>query len=160
MHATRLLACRWFGDGTLLHAVCPLSLRPELEASQLEENEQKIWKVHLSCCEQNGLTFYEWEKGSSEGCLKAHCSFSSVFFFLIVKYIYLQPLWKAQKAAWQPKTCFLYVRISLCDTRGKNAIFHPQLLFMECKCQKVLQSPKWKLIKAAIWGVHALIFDQ
>lgn len=131
--------CLPVGDLEMAHCCMPYALshaRAELKASQLEEKEQKIWKVHLSCSEQNGLTFYEWEKGSNEGCLKAHCSFSSAFFFFIVKYIYLQPLWKAQKAAWQPKTCFLYVRISLCDTRGKMLFFTPNCCLWNASVKK------------------------
>lgn len=43
----------------------------------------------------------------------------------------------------------------------ENAIFYPQLLFMEGKCQKV-STPgcKVKLIKVTIWKEHALIFNQ
>lgn len=53
------------------------------------------------------------------------------FFSPIVKYICLQPLWKAHKAAWQLKTCFLYVRISLCDTQGKMLFFTPNCCLWE-----------------------------
>lgn len=79
------------------------------------------------------------------------------FFSPVVKYIYLQPLWKAHKAAWQLKTCFLYVRISLCDTQGKCYFLPPTVVYGK-QVSKTTSVSKAELIKVTIRKVRALIF--
>lgn len=100
-------------------------------------------------------------EGREKGCVKTHCSF--FFFFLnktcIVKYICLQPLWKAHEVAWQLKTSFLYVRISLCDTQGKCYFLPPTVVYGK-RVSKTTSVSKATLIKVTIWKVHALIFDH
>lgn len=103
---------------------------------------------------QLGLTVYEWEKGK-KGAWKPTVAFS----FPIVKYICLQSLRKAHKGGWQLKTCFLYVRISLCDTQGKCYFLPPTVVYGK-QVSKTTSVSKAKLIKVTIWKVHAFIFDH
>lgn len=94
-------------------------------------------------------------------CTKAHCfGFFCFVFFPGVKYICLQPLWKAHKEAWQLKTCSLYVSISLCDMQGKMLFFYPQPLFTWRQVSKSTHGSKERLIKVTIWKEHTLTFNQ
>lgn len=113
------------------------------------EGGKKIWKVHLSCTEQNGpccqgSQFMSRRKAEKKGCVKAHCTFFfflSPSFFSTVKCICLQPLCSAHKAVWRLKTCFLYVRFSRCDMQG-NCYFLPPTVVYGKQVSKT-QFPKW-----------------
>ena len=75
----------------------------------------------------------------------------TIAFLPIVKYICLQPLWKAHKAAWRLKMCFLYVSTRVCDTLGNafsfffSLLLTPNCCLWEASVKKVVQSPKRKI---------------
>lgn len=79
------------------------------------------------------------------------------FFPTILKCVCLQLLWKAHRAAWQLKTCFLSVRISLCETQGKMLFFTPAVVYGK----QVSKSTSENIDKSnTIWKAHALILHH
>lgn len=67
---------------------------------------KKIWKVHLSCTEQNGpccqgSQFMSRRKAEKKGCVKAHCTFFfslPLFFFYCEVYLSAAPLQGSQSS--------------------------------------------------------------
>lgn len=70
------------------------------------EGGKKIWKVHLSCTEQNGpccqgSQFMSRRKAEKKGCVKAHCTFFfslPLFFFYCEVYLSAAPLQSSQSS--------------------------------------------------------------
>lgn len=115
------------------------------------EGGKKIWKVHLSCTEQNGpccqgSQFMSRRKAEKKGCVKAHCTFFFFFspplFFLLWSVFVCSPFAVLTKQFDDWRHVF-FMWDSVAVICRETAIFYPQLLFMGSKCQKLLQFPKW-----------------
>lgn len=130
--------CLPVGNLEMAHCCVPYALTlslslshwPEFEASQME-NLRCNWVVanKIVCTVR---TWIMTERMAERWIVwKPTRPVAFFFFFPIVKYICLQNLWKAHKAAWRLKMCFLYVRTSLCDTQGKMLFFTPNCCLWE-----------------------------
>lgn len=157
MHAIRLFACWWFWDGTLMHAVCPLSLWPEFQTSQMEKSRKKLrcnWAVVNKIVRTVRACLMSERTAGGRIVWKL-----AIAFFLLWSIFVCSPFGKLTKQLddWR---CVFFMWEPASVIHRENAIFYPQLLFTGSKCQKTTSVSKANLIKATIWKVHALIFDH
>lgn len=141
MHAIRLFACRWFRDGTLLHAFCPHWNLTNGSESRDIVSASEWW---TKWCSLLGLGLWLRERSCEKPTLWLYLSAA--------------PLESSQSSLTTEDM------FSLCENQplwyaGKMLFFTPNCCLWEASV-KTTSDCKAKLIKVTIWKVHALILHH
>lgn len=150
MHAIRLFACWWFGDGTLAHGICPLDFWPEFWA--LLRN-RCIW------AEANKIVGVVWahrlwitkaEKIVGWKPTEAFC------FLLLWSIFVCSPFGRLTKQLDKWRHVFsMWESVSV--IRWEKCYILPPAVVYGKEVSKTTSVSKVKLIKVTLWKVHPLI---